>query len=56
MQRKLEDNGNHSVLAEAAKVGLALDFEQSDSSRKLRLVLRELIRVMHKVRAFQVVF
>ncbi|XP_028396376.1 integrator complex subunit 2-like [Dendronephthya gigantea] len=48
IQRKLEENGpnNHSALIEASRVGLVLDFEQSEPSRRLRLVLRELLRVM----------
>lgn len=51
MQRKLDDNGSssHSALIEASKEGLALDFERSESSRRLRLVLRELLRVINKV-------
>lgn len=51
IHRKLEENGSnsHSALIEASRVGLALDFEQSESSRRLRLVLRELLHVMNKV-------
>lgn len=51
MQRKLEDNApnTHSALVEASREGLALDFERSEPTRRLRLVLRELLRVMNKV-------
>ena len=51
MQRKLEESSSssHSALVEAAREGLALDFERSESARRLRLVLRELLRVMNKV-------
>ena len=51
MQHKLEENGSsgHSALVDADRVGLALDFERSGPSRRLRLVLRELMRVMNKV-------
>ena len=51
MQRKLEDSSSnsHSALVEAGREGLALDFERSEPSRRLRLVLRELLRVMNKV-------
>ncbi|CAB4005916.1 Integrator complex subunit 2 [Paramuricea clavata] len=50
MQRKLEDSSSssHSALVEAGREGLALDFERSEPSRRLRLVLRELLRVMNK--------
>ena len=51
MLHKLDDNSstNSSALVEASREGLALDFERSDSSRRLRLVLKELMRVMYKV-------
>ena len=51
MLHKLDDNSstNHSALVEASREGLALEFERSNSSRRLRLVLKELMRVMHKV-------
>ena len=50
MQRKLEGSGNtHSALVETLNEGLSLDFERSESSRRLRLVLRELLRIMNKV-------
>ena len=51
MQRKLEDSSSnsHSALVEAGREGLALDFERSEPSRRLRLVLRELLRIMNKV-------
>lgn len=49
MQGKLEGSANsHSALVESIKGGLALEFERSESSRRLRLVLRELLRIMNK--------
>ena len=54
IQRKLEGSANtHSVLVESLNGGLALEFERSEPPRRLRLVLREILRIMNKVRVSQ---
>ena len=48
LQRKLEGSG-HSTLVESLKEDIALEFERSEPSRRLRLVLGEMLRIMNKV-------
>lgn len=58
MQHKLEENesNNDSVLIETGQVGLVMEFEKSKPSRRMRLILRELLKVMRKVSCNFVLF
>ncbi|XP_073258081.1 integrator complex subunit 2-like [Porites lutea] len=49
LRRKAGGNAGTSVLVENLQNGLALEFERSEPSRRLRLVLSELLRIMSQV-------
>ena len=49
LRRKVGGNAGTSVLVENLQNGLALEFERSEPSRRLRLVLSELLRIMSQV-------
>ncbi|KAJ7373791.1 Integrator complex subunit 2 [Desmophyllum pertusum] len=49
LRRKVGGSATSSVLIESLQNGLALEFERSEPSRRLRLVLSELLRIMSKV-------
>lgn len=49
LRRKVGGSATSSVLVESLQNGLALEFERSEPSRRLRLVLSELLRIMSQV-------
>ena len=49
LRRKVGGSATGSVLVESLQNGLALEFERSEPSRRLRLVLSELLRIMNQV-------
>ncbi|KAM9320981.1 integrator complex subunit 2 [Gastrophryne carolinensis] len=49
MRHKLGGNPGESILVSQLQHGLTLEFEHSDSPRRLRLVLSELLAIMNKV-------
>ncbi|KAL9980911.1 hypothetical protein ACROYT_G009553 [Oculina patagonica] len=49
LRRKVGGSSTSSVLVESLQNGLALEFERSEPSRRLRLVLSELLRIMSQV-------
>lgn len=49
LRRKVGGSANASVLVESLQNGLAFEFERSEPSRRLRLVLSELLRIMSQV-------
>lgn len=49
LRRKAGGNAGTSVLVENLQNGLALEYERSEPSRRLRLVLSELLRIMSQV-------
>lgn len=52
LRRKVGGSASSSsVLVESLQNGLALEFERSEPSRRLRLVLSELLRIMSQVSA-----
>lgn len=51
-RKKAGNAQGDSVLAQSIDSGLALEFERSDSTRRLRLVLCELLFIASQVRFF----
>uniref|UniRef100_A0A8C3T4N0 Integrator complex subunit 2 n=1 Tax=Chelydra serpentina TaxID=8475 RepID=A0A8C3T4N0_CHESE len=49
LRHKLGGGGGESILVSQLQHGLTLEFEHSDSPRRLRLVLSELLAIMNKV-------
>ncbi|XP_031555845.1 integrator complex subunit 2-like isoform X2 [Actinia tenebrosa] len=49
LRRKVGGAGGASVLVESLQNELALEFERSEPSRRLRLILSELLRIMSKI-------
>ncbi|OXB64893.1 hypothetical protein ASZ78_009774 [Callipepla squamata] len=50
LRHKLGGGSGESILVSQLQHGLTLEFEHSDSPRRLRLVLSELLAIMNKVR------
>lgn len=48
-RHKLGGGSGESILVSQLQHGLTLEFEHSDSPRRLRLVLSELLAIMNKV-------
>lgn len=49
LRKKVGGSTSSSVLVESLQNGLALEFERSEPSRRLRLVLSEILRIMSQV-------
>jgi len=52
IRHKLGGGSGESILVSQLQHGLTLEFEHSDSPRRLRLVLSELLAIMNKVHLF----
>ena len=53
IRHKLGGGSGESILVSQLQHGLTLEFEHSDSPRRLRLVLSELLAIMNKVHLFK---
>ena len=53
IRHKLGGGSGESILGSQLQHGLTLEFEHSDSPRRLRLVLSELLAIMNKVHLFK---
>lgn len=53
IRHKLGGGAGESILVSQLQHGLTLEFEHSDSPRRLRLVLSELLAIMNKVHLFE---